>query len=150
MYKLCVQIHTLLPGRKSVWYSKGHAKCKQDTWSTPNRFCRLRLTNVPIPSKANKNGSLVSKALSLKIGGVATMSFLYIIFCSLSDSWNALQNKMYIWMVGYLTIAWWMQPPKKGFWLELSFTMAVWRGGFVSYLFLYLFVFFVRFPERKH
>ena len=33
MYKLCIQIHTLLPGRKSPWYSKGHTKCKQVTWS---------------------------------------------------------------------------------------------------------------------
>ena len=32
-YKLCIQIHTLLPGGKSPWYSKGHAKCKQATWS---------------------------------------------------------------------------------------------------------------------
>ena len=24
MYKLCIQIHTLLPSRKSPWYSKGH------------------------------------------------------------------------------------------------------------------------------
>ena len=33
MYKLCIQIHTLLPGGKSPWYSKGHAKCKHVTWS---------------------------------------------------------------------------------------------------------------------
>ena len=28
-----VQINTLLPGRKSPWYSKGHAECKHITWS---------------------------------------------------------------------------------------------------------------------
>ena len=28
MYKLCIQIHTHLPGGKSPWYSKGHVKCK--------------------------------------------------------------------------------------------------------------------------
>ena len=35
MYKLCIQIHTLLPGGKSPWYSIGHAECKQVTWSVP-------------------------------------------------------------------------------------------------------------------
>ena len=33
MYKLCVQIHTPLPGGKSPWYSKGHTTCKQVTRS---------------------------------------------------------------------------------------------------------------------
>ena len=37
MYKLSIQIHTLLPGGKSPWYSKDHAKCKQFTWSTSLR-----------------------------------------------------------------------------------------------------------------
>ena len=33
MYKLSIQIHTLLSGGKSPWYSKVHPICKQVTWS---------------------------------------------------------------------------------------------------------------------
>ena len=44
----CIQIHTLLPGGKSPWYSEDHAKRKQDTWSIYRGFKELPVHLPPM------------------------------------------------------------------------------------------------------
>ena len=84
MFKLCIQIHTLLPGWKSPWYSKSYAKCKHGLHAYMGERKSIKCTAKPLlgkslpPIKHGLNLTLAAEQRKLLTRKICLAEFLWL------------------------------------------------------------------------